>query len=500
MSSVVLDVEFRNASELVYLRQRARQLARLLGFDEYDQTRICTAVSEISRNTYDSAKGGRATFSIEERPPWHLVIRISDSGPGIQNVAAILAGTGDSQTAMSLRGAQNLMDTFRVDSGPGTGTTVELGKVLPGAISEVTSDVITRIARELGTISRRTPLEEIQLQNDELLRTLDNLRARDLELARMYREAAETNAKLEKEADARERLLAVVSHDLRNPLSAITVAAKMLLRATFDGEDADRARKSAESVLRSAERMERLVADLLDFARMEAGQLVVEPEPQDAGAIIRDCLDMLGPVAAHRGVSYNVVSTVDRPLQCDKERVLQILSNLVGNAIKFTPNGGRIDLEAHEIADEARFSVADTGPGISVEALPHIFNPFWQANRRRRTGIGLGLSITKGLVEAHGGRVWADSKVGVGTTFYFTLPLAEAPPAQVRKVRVTKKLEDFFDGIGMDVPRLHTGDVITVRLEKSPTLIADGWAVPVDRDDETPAAPAPAAPVPAEHS
>ncbi len=456
MNTQLLTSEIRTESDVVFVRQRARQIAALLEFDAHEQTRISTAVSEIARNAFLYAQGGRAQFSIEGAAPEHLIIRISDRGHGIPNLTAILAGQYQSETGMGLGllGARKLMDAFRAESVPGHGTTVELGKALPLQAPKVTPQLVLRISAELAKLAPTSPMEEIRLQNIELLRALDALRARQLELDRMYREVADANTQLEDKAAALERtaasegaaraeaeaavatrdlLLAIVSHDLRNPLSVIVTNAAILQRTTIAGKEGERIDKSAQTILRAAERMKRLIADLLDLAQIQAGMLAVERMPHDVAALIRDCVEMLSPLAATKDLKG--MTSVVLQVGCDRERVLQILSNLVGNAIKFTPEGGSIVIEAQDHGIEVRFSVRDTGQGISEEELPRIFDRFWQTQRKNRTGIGLGLSIAKGLVEAHGGRLSVESKLGAGTTFFFTLPLADSVTEEIRSAR-----------------------------------------------------------------
>ena len=462
MNSLLLTSDIREESDVVLVRQRARQIAALLEFDTHEQTRISTAVSEIVRNAFLYAGGGRAQFSIEGRAPEHLIIRISDRGQGIPNLPAILAGNYNSGTGMGLGllGAKKLMDTFRADSVAGHGTTVELGKALPPLAPKLTPELVLRITAELAKLAPTSPMEEIRQQNIALLRALDELRSRQLELDRMYREVADANTQLEDKADAlertaaseraarsdaeaavatREELLAIVSHDLRNPLGSIVFSAALLERATIDGEEGERVHKSARTILRSADRMTRLIADLLDFAQIQVGKLAVELMPQDVEGLIRDCVEMLRPFAATKDLKG--VASAGLRVRCDRERVLQMLSNLVGNAIKFTPEGGSIFIEAHDTGREVRFSVRDTGQGISEEELPRIFDRFWQAQRKNRAGIGLGLSIAKGLVEAQGGRLYVESKLGAGTTFFFTLPLAESVPGEIRNSRSASGLQ-----------------------------------------------------------
>ena len=454
MNTLLLTSEIRTEADVVFVRQRARQLAELLGFSAQDQTRIATAVSELARNAFQYALGGRTQFSLEGETPQRFVIRVSDRGQGIDNLAVILAGHYTSKTGMGmgLLGARGLMDTFRVDTVLGRGTTVELSKALPPKAPIVDIVGVSRIMIALTRVAPVSPLEETRQQNADLLRAFDELRARQLELDRMYREVADANRRLadvnaqledkavvlartaaaeqtaRAEAEAavttRDSLLAVVSHDLRNPLSAIMMGATLLQSAEIEGADREMVAKWARNIHRSAERMNRLISDLLDIAQLHAGQLAVVPTRHDADAIIREGLEMLRPLATRSELGLDGAAPRDLWVCCDRERVLQILSNLVGNALKFTAKCGSISLTARDVGADACFAVRDTGSGIAEAELPWIFDRFWQARRNQRGGIGLGLSIAKGLVEAHGGRLWVESQVGIGTTFFFTLPRA----------------------------------------------------------------------------
>jgi signal transduction histidine kinase len=158
---------------------------------------------------------------------------------------------------------------------------------------------------------------------------------------------------------------------------------------------------------------------------MEAGHLTIEAKPESADVLVSDTIEMLRPLAS--GSSIVMEANVDAdlpPVLADAARIQQVLSNLVGNACKFTPRQGRITVSANRLDREVRFAVIDTGPGIPPEQVPHIFGRFWQAKSSDRRGIGLGLAIAKGIVEAHNGRIWVESQVGAGSTFYFTLPTA----------------------------------------------------------------------------
>jgi len=182
-------------------------------------------------------------------------------------------------------------------------------------------------------------------------------------------------------------------------------------------------RRQVEIVRRAADRMNRMIQDLLDVRRMESGRLTTDLKPESPAVLVNDTIDMLRPLATGSTIRLDTAIEPDLPLVlADAARIQQVLSNLVGNAVKFTPREGRITVCAESVEGEVRFSVIDTGPGIPAEQLPHIFGRFWQAKTSDRRGIGLGLAIAKGIVEAHNGRIWVESHVGLGSTFYFTLP------------------------------------------------------------------------------
>jgi signal transduction histidine kinase len=232
-----------------------------------------------------------------------------------------------------------------------------------------------------------------------------------------------------REATLRKDVVAIVSHDLRNPMHAIRLNARLLeqLLAHHPGGPlpVERLQPIAGAIERAVDRGTRLITDLLDTAQMEAGSFSVQRRPTSLAGVFQAVLELLVPIAREKGVTLQA-SAPARVVPCDPDRISQALANLVGNAIKFTPPGGRIELFAEEGRGEVRIAVRDSGRGLSAEVLPHVFERFWQAERGRRTGAGLGLSIVKGIVEAHGGRVWAQSRPGEGSTFWISLP-AELP-------------------------------------------------------------------------
>jgi signal transduction histidine kinase len=232
---------------------------------------------------------------------------------------------------------------------------------------------------------------------------------------------------------AREEVLAIVSHDLRNPLSAVTLGASLLkMSPSLSEED----REQIETLDVSAKRMARLIADLLDVTRLEGGKrLPIQSETMQVSELLQEAEELFRVQgnAAQVTIEYLVDGNLPA-LRADRHRILQVLSNLIGNSLKFTPSGGRITITATLLEDEVQFRVADTGPGIPTEHLLDIFSPYWQAKRTERMGAGLGLPIAKGVVEAHGGRIWVESEQGRGTQFFFTLPVDGEPQEAVTSV------------------------------------------------------------------
>jgi signal transduction histidine kinase len=229
---------------------------------------------------------------------------------------------------------------------------------------------------------------------------------------------------------AQESFVATVSHDLQNPLGAILVSARSLARALPDVSGA-RVQRHEQLVRRNADRMLRLLRDLLDAAAIDAGRLSVEVRDESGPAMAKEAVELLSPLATERRQTLKVAFAEDVHVMCDRQRVLQVLSNLIGNAIKFSGEGQPILLRVERHGGAARFSVVDAGPGIDAGQLPYIFERYWHSQRTHGGGTGLGLYLAKGIVEAHGGTLGVESEVGSGTAFYFTLPLAPSSSNRV---------------------------------------------------------------------
>lgn len=225
-------------------------------------------------------------------------------------------------------------------------------------------------------------------------------------------------------ARAREEVLAVVAHDLRNPLSAIIGMTQLLLE-----EDLPPARQKIllDVAARSARQMNRLISDLLDAMRLQAGRLALDVEDVGVDEVLRQTEEAFQPIADERHVRFDVVAPKETEVvRADPLRLSQIVGNLLGNALKFTPAQGRVTLCANMQGGDVVFQVRDSGPGIPPDQMDHLFDKFWQARPSDNRGAGLGLAIARGLVEAHGGKIWVESAVGTGSTFAFTLPAAPA--------------------------------------------------------------------------
>jgi len=222
---------------------------------------------------------------------------------------------------------------------------------------------------------------------------------------------------------ARDEMVGVVSHDLRNPVAAVKMLSRTLLRSPDNG--GTQARESIELISQAAEQMDTLIRDLLDVNRLDAGKLVISPDPVDPSVLLTDSLQTLRPLVDEKGMSLDLqIETALPKVMADRERIQQTLSNLVGNAIKFSPTGSKIVIVARKDTDGVIVSVLDEGKGVAAEQLPRVFDRYWQSSRTDRQGAGLGLAIAKGIVEGHGGRIWIESRPGEGTTASFSLPFA----------------------------------------------------------------------------
>ena len=243
------------------------------------------------------------------------------------------------------------------------------------------------------------------------------------EVGRSYNDERERRRVAELMTQARQEVLAVVAHDLRNPLNIIVGSADLMLQEQLDS---DRKKELLTVMFRAAKQMNRLIADLLDTVRLQSGKFTLNLEEVPVKSIFEQTEQAFRPLAANHSVQLVTVPPADDvAVRADPYRVSQIISNLVGNALKFTPERGKVTFQAVPNGQNVAFHVSDTGPGIAAQDVEHLFDNFWQARNDHR-GVGLGLPIAKGMVEAHGGMIWCETRPGQGSTFSFTLPRADA--------------------------------------------------------------------------
>jgi signal transduction histidine kinase len=265
-----------------------------------------------------------------------------------------------------------------------------------------------------------TPTRQYDTDDLRFAEALAERAALAIENGRLYKTAVRATR-------LRDELLGIVAHDLRNPLAAIQLQAAAMRPKASQAER--RSTKPRENILRAVDRMGQLIGDLLDLTTIESGKLSIERAALAPRQLVADAVETQRTLAegASQELKIDVIGK-SPDVWGDQTRLLQVLENLVGNAIKFTPAGGRVTVGAAPRETEVLFWVADTGAGIAPEDLPHVFDRFWQAKKGSRKGAGLGLPIAKGIVESHGGRLWVESTIGRGSVFFFTVP--QAPPME----------------------------------------------------------------------
>ena len=395
----------REERRTAFLAAAGQELAKSLDYQQTISTLarlIVPNLAEMCVIDMSEQEGVLRRSAVAHRNPEDEATFAADVGTARPEIPEVLVHIMESGEP-TLVGSSSGLYSYITGQPDGSGRTliflplVSRGQTIgvAAAISSETIPFTTTDVPLFGELARRASL------------SIDN--------ARLYQESQQA-------VRAREEVLAIVSHDLRNPLSAVILGASLLqLSQSLSGED----REQLETIEVSAKRMSRLIADLLDVTRLEGGKrLPIELETVTAAELMQEAQELFRAQATVAAVTidYEVDEKLP-PLQADRHRIMQVLSNLIGNSMKFTPPGGRIAVGAMKRDDEILFAIADTGPGIPRENLSDIFSPYWQAKRTERLGAGLGLPIAKGIVEAHGGRIWVESEQGTGTQFYFTLPL-----------------------------------------------------------------------------
>ena len=445
----IVTVPIENEGDVVTVRQRAHRVAELLGFDRQDQTRIATAVSELARNAFGYAGGGRAEFILDSTTsPQRFAIRICDRGPGISDLQIILDGQYRSPNGMGvgLIGARRLMDTFHIDSKPGKGTTVEVGHKLPGRLDPWPRAKLTEIASNLKKELSSDPLAVLREQNRELMQGLEELRRREDESQQLNQELGDTNRgvvalyaeldgraeQLRQASELKTRFLSNMSHEFRTPLNSVLALSRLLLDR-IDGDLTSEQERQVGYIRRSAESLLELVNDMLDLAKVEAGKAEVRPVRFAVTSLFGALRGALKPLLTSASVELVFEPLQDLPpLYTDEAKVAQILRNLVSNALKFTEQG-EVRVTARLSEDETRvvFAVRDTGIGIAPEYHDRIFEEFSQVDTRLQKkvkGTGLGLSLSRSLARLLGGDLTVESVPGQGSIFSLQIPTSLGEP------------------------------------------------------------------------
>lgn len=443
----VLNVAIRREQDILLARQRARLIARFLGFSAGDVTRITTALSEIARNAFEYGGGGSAAFLIDSTSGdrQQLVIRVADEGPGIADVASVLDAGFQSSTGMGIgiRGSRALMDTFEITSDPGRGTSVVMAKDVPRATRRFGPVQIAELTTELAKAADATPFGELQLQNQALLGALEEVTRRQAEIERLMliaddarnrAEAAQLIA--ERSIVVRERFMALTTHELRTPLQAITGYLD-LIAAQVVGDLNEKQKSFFARAQQGCAHLLGLTNDFLDMAQGDAGRLKVARHPGAARHVMSEALALVTPQAVARNVTVSLTEQTDHIMYVgDAARVRQVLVNVIGNAVSFTPPGGTVHVIAQRAMTGVEGSelsggpwctirVEDTGPGIPADKLGHVFEPFVQLSdegQKSRKGSGLGLTVSRQLAQLMGGDLTVSS---TGSGAVFTLWLAE---------------------------------------------------------------------------
>jgi signal transduction histidine kinase/CheY-like chemotaxis protein len=445
----LLTVNISSEADFLLARQRAKQIAGLLGFETQDQTRIATAVSEIARNAYEYAHGGVAGYYLDTQPKPALRVVVSDTGKGIRQMEEVLNGTYVSPSGMGIgiSGSRRLMDDLRIDSSE-KGTIVTLTKFLPKGVAAPSTKTV---GQQISSLSAQALSTAAGTQDQEILRLLNDLRERDCEVSQLSRELEETNRgvmvlyseledralELQQASEMKTRFISGITHELRTPLNSIVSLAGLLIRR-IDGELTGEQEKQVLFIQRSAQNLTEMVNDLLDLAKIEAGKVTVKLSKFTVKEVFAALRGMFRPLATNENVQliFEDSALENAPLFTDEGKLAQILRNYISNALKFTDYGTvRVTAEASG-SSGVRFSVKDTGIGMAEKDQQLVWEEWVQVDtnlRPKHKGSGLGLPLSRQLATLLGGNTWCESAVGKGSTFYLEIPTAIATGKETKE-------------------------------------------------------------------
>jgi len=436
-------MRLRAEQDVFVVRQLGREVARAVGLEQQDQTRLATALSEVGRVMLAAGPGADVEFTAESNGVPTLRVAVGNPQPG-----------GAAEIGAQLVQVGRLVDTLEVGDGE-TGTMVRMARRLPASAPRLTPERMDEIRTGLAQHVPGTPLDELSVQNQQLIAALDEVRAQRDDLARLNAELEETNRgvmalyhqlsdeleetnrgvvalyaelddkseQLREASEAKSRFLANVSHELRAPVTAVIGLSRLLLDPASEPLGSEQ-RRQVELISGSSGDLLNLVNDLLDLALAEAGRLEPQWSEVDLRAVFGQLRGTLRPLATRPEVDFVVEEPGVRSLRSDEVLLARVLRNLLTNAIKFTAEGS-VTLAARAVGDDVEFTVADTGVGIPPELHERIFEEFYQVPGSKAVtgkGTGLGLPYARRLVAILGGGLRVDSAPGVGSTFTVRLP------------------------------------------------------------------------------
>jgi signal transduction histidine kinase len=443
-SGLLMRMRIRVEQDIFVARQLGREVARAVGLETQDQTRIATALSEVGRLMLAGGPETNVEFEATQ-----------DRVPKLQIQMSNLVAGDAARLGPKLEQVRRLVDTMEVGDG-GAGTVVRMSRRLPSSALPLTADRMDDIRAGLAAHVPGTPLEELAVQNQQLMSALDQVRAQRDDLARLNAELEDTNrgvmalyhqlseeleetnrgvvalyaeldeksVQLRAASEAKSRFLANVSHELRAPVTAIIGLGRLLADAASDPLTEDQSRQ-VELIRGSATDLLSLVNDLLDLAKAEAGRLEPNWSQVDLKAMFGQLRGTLRPLATRPEVEFVVEEPEPGVLRTDEVLLAQVLRNLLTNAIKFTESGS-VRLTARRVDDDVEFTVADTGTGIPAALHERIFEEFYQvpgSHALSGKGTGLGLPYARRLVSILGGALMVASEPGRGSTFTVRLPI-----------------------------------------------------------------------------
>jgi signal transduction histidine kinase len=440
---LLFTVGVRSELDVIASRLRARQITALCAFGNQEQTRIATAVSELARNAFVYASGGTVRFfvgNLEERQA--LVVAIDDKGPGIAGGERILAKDVElhGDKGGGILAARRLMDRCDIATGS-QGTRIVLAKAFPAHAPLLDERELGPAMSRLAALPSNVALSEANHQNRELTDALAALQAKQHELLevtacleRTNRQVEALNVQLSEKASSlvsadrrKDEFLSILSHELRGPLSAASMAAQLLETRSDAGSQGV---KLGQLISRQTRHMSRMVEDLLDVSRVSRGLVSITRTQVDMHDVVGAACEQHAAAAHAKGHALRLPPPPrQRTVDGDRTRLVQVVANLLGNAIRYTPHGGRIEIGLSSQDGWLQLRVSDNGIGIPAELMPHLFDLYTQAERSsdaKNSGLGLGLALVRSLVEAHGGNVTASSAgSGRGSQFDVRLLLSE---------------------------------------------------------------------------